>query len=192
MSGATRSELIARRLEQALEANPRCGSGLLVGRFAFHVARGPSGGEEALVLIHADDVGRRYWYGHALKHPSAEGFVAVLVWTTALIDAGSVPLLFRRFDYWIRMRGEYEPCTIQSTDDAFCRTRTFDEAIEGLARIIARFDLEKRWPDDDGPTVGRIDFRVIDIYGMEDHTDEDGFPPPVPMPPTLRLAKDQR
>ena len=169
------------RLEQALRRNPNCYTGLLIRQRAFHVEKGPSGDQEALALIYADDPGlSKYWYGHVLRHPSEPGFVACLVWTEIFINGDCPDTLFARFHYWVKDRLNYEPCTVQHPGDAFHHAPTFAQAVAGLEVIIQRFNLDKRWPPDEMDTQP-VEFRILDVYGMESIKDADGCWPPVPM-----------
>lgn len=177
------------RLERALAGNAHCECGLLTAKRAFIIDRGPSGGPEALALLFADDSFLGYWYGHVQPLPTRQRFVALLVWSKRLINAANVPLLFRRFHYWTRVRLEYEPCTVQAGDDAYAEADGFSPAVACLERMIARFDIAKRWPDETGPYASSpVEMRILGVYGIEDHRDADGRYPPVPMQSPLRLV----
>lgn len=180
---------IAARLERAIRNNPRCGGGLLVAGRAFAIDRGPSGGPEALALLFADDSFQGYWYGHVLPLPASSRFAALLAWSKCLVNAGTVPLLFRRFHYWMRVRLQYEPCSVQAEDDAYAEAANFQAAVFKLETIIARFDIARRWPAEDGPFASSPpEMRILDLYGLEDHRNENGAYPPVPMPTPLRIV----
>ena len=179
---------IVARLERAIADNPHCQGGLLTMPRAFAIDRGPSGDAEALALLFAGDSFQGYWYGHVQATPASGHFVAVLVWSKFLVNAGTVPLLFRRFHYWMRVRLQYEPCSVQAEDDAYVEADSFDQAVAGLESIIRRFDLAKRWPAEDGPFASSPpEMRVLTLYGLEDHRDANGVYPPVSMPSPLRL-----
>ncbi|MBK3799955.1 hypothetical protein GAY33_12040 [Azospirillum brasilense] len=121
----------------AIAANPKCSTGLLSRPAAFEIERGPSGGPELLALLFADERHLGYWYGHVRRHPTdASGsFVALTAFLKVFVNAPTVPLLFRRFDYWARLRLEYEPCTVQAPYDAFAVAPSYGAAAEALARI---------------------------------------------------------
>lgn len=179
-------------LEEALDRNIQCRPGMLLSKRAFAIDRGPSGAPEVLALIMADDpYGDKFWYGHIVVHPRAPGiFIALLCWLDRFVNAENVPLLFRRYHHWTRINPHYQPCTIQFPDDAFCECRSFNEAVAALARMVDRFDWDKRSAYEgsiysDSP----LEMRILDIYGVVSHQDADGVYPPVPTATPLRLVK---
>jgi hypothetical protein len=186
-------ETAVRRIGRVIACNVGCDGGLFVGTRAFAIERGPSGDREMLALLHADDSSGGYWYGHVLRGSPDGRFVALIVWCELLVNAGDVPLLFQRFHYWMRIRLEYEPCSIQSHDDAYAEAPTFDQAVVRLETMIARFDVDKRGPDENGPYASSPpELRIIGVYGLEDHKDADGRYPPVPTRTPLRLVGDRQ
>lgn len=183
---------IVMQIERALTKNPHCGCGLLLKQRAFALEQGPSGRPEALALLFADDSFLGYWYGHVQATPSGDGFVALLVWSRRLVNAVQVPLLFQRFHYWMRVRLEYEPCSVQAEGDAYAEAATLEQAVRDLERMIARFDIVKRWPDEVGPYASSpLEMRILGIYGMKDHRDANGLYPPVPMHMPLRIVANR-
>lgn len=52
------------RLEQTLARNPECCSVPMVAARAFNIELGPSGGPEALVYVHVEDLAHGCIYGH--------------------------------------------------------------------------------------------------------------------------------
>lgn len=177
------------RLERALRENSHCSGGLLSSNRAFAMEYGPSGGPEALALLYLDDPSFGFWYGHVLPAQDKKTFVALLVWSTQFVNAPDVPLLFRRFHYWMRVRLEYQPCCVQREDDVYAETASFEDGVNALTRMIRRFDLEKRWGDEGGPyAISPPDYRIIGVYGIEDHRDADGRYPPIPTRTPLTLA----
>jgi hypothetical protein len=183
------------RLENALRRNPNCYTGLMIRQRAFHIKKGPSGDQEALALLYADDpIVSKYWYGHVHRHPSEPGFVACLVWTSSFVNADCPEFLFTRFHYYIKDCLNYEPCTVQHPGDAFHHASTFMEAIAGLEVIIQRFNLDDRWPPDEMDTQP-VEFRLLGIYGMEGKLDPHGRMPPIPTKEpaeTLEKAPESR
>ena len=178
-------------IEEALLASPACSTGLVVAQRAFGIPVGPSGGPEILAVVHVDDFA--YWYGHVIRHPQkANTFVALLVWSEKMVNATNVPLLFRRFHYWIKDRLCYEPCTVQHQDDAYAECSSFKMAASRLAGIIRQFHIDLRWPDEDGPHAqDPDDLRIINIYGLEGAMREDGTYPPLPMATRLAVVGTQ-
>lgn len=175
-------------VDQAIYANAHCGTELIARSRSFAVLRGPSGDRELLAFLQADCSCSSYWYGHVFRDAS-RGFVALIVWSTVLVDASDVPLLFERFHYWMRVRLEYQPCCVQNHDDAYAEAESFADAVAALIRMIRRFDIDKRWGDEDGPYgESPPDYRIIGVYGMENHRDANGCYPPVPTRKPLGLA----
>lgn len=191
-SATCMSEILAdlasstRIIEAALSASPACCTGLVMTKRAFAIPVGPSGGAEIVALVHAD--GFAYWYGHVMRHPQRDNtFVALLVWSEKMVNAVSVPLLFRRFHYWIRDRLCYQPCTIQQEDDAYAECSSFKMAAICLAGMVRRFHIDLRWPDEEGAHAkDPTELRILGIYGLEGAMREDGHYPPEPM--AIRLV----
>ncbi len=132
-------ESSVRTVEEALLASPSCSTGLVVAQRTFGIPVGPSGGPEILAVIHVDDFA--YWYGHVVQHPKKENtFVALLVWSEKIVNATNVPLLFRRFHYWVKDRLCYEPCTIQHEDDAYAECASVKmAAVDGRSQLTHFF-----------------------------------------------------
>lgn len=180
-----------RCVEAALNRNPNCTTGLVTQKRVFAVPRGPSGGAEILTLIYADDSFFGYWYGHIVQHPEdANMFVSLIVWSDKLVNAQNVPLLFKRFHYWIKDRLEYHPCAVQNSDDAYQESRSIDNAASNLARMITRFDLDKRRGDEYGLySNSPPELRILNVYGLNEARDERGYYPPFPKPIALSVVK---
>lgn len=180
-----------RTIEAALAASSDCCTGLVVTKKAFGVHAGPSGGPEIVAILHAD--GFHYWYGHVMRHPKkGDAFVALLVWSEKLVDAPNVPLFFRRFHYWIKDRLCYEPCAVQQDGDAYAERPSIETAALSLAKMIRRFHIDLRWPDEDGPHAkDPAEMRVLGIYGLEGAMREDGTYPPLPMATRLAAVRNQ-
>lgn len=185
---AVSNDLLAEDVDRAIAANKHCGNELISRGRSFAVLRGPSGDRELLAFLRSDCSCSSYWYGHVFRDASGT-FVALLVWSTVLVDASDVPLLFERFHYWMRIRLEYQPCSVQNHDDAYAEAGTFADAVAALTRMIHRFDIDKRLGDEDGP-YGKSppEYRILGVYGMEDHQDANGCYPPVPFRKPLGLA----
>lgn len=179
-------ELSVRAVEEALLASPGCSAGLVVAQQAFGIPVGPSGSPEILAIVHVDDFA--YWYGHVMRHPQKEKtYVALLVWSEKMVNATNVPLLFRRFHYWVKDRLCYEPCTVQHEDDAYAECGSLKMAAFNLAGMIRRFHIDLRWPDENGPQANDpVEMRILGIYGLKGAMREDGTYPPLPI--ATRLA----
>jgi hypothetical protein len=170
-----------RGIESALAGNPNCTAGLFTANRVVGIQRGPSGGEEILAVLYADDPWFGYWFGHILRPPKSRGmYVSLLVWSDKLPNAPTVPLLFRRFHYWVIKRGAYQPCTIQNSDDAYQESHTLGGAAGKLTEIIGRFEFGKRRGYEDGPYADDpAEMRILDVYGW--HWDDPAFPMPTPL-----------
>lgn len=178
-------------VQTALSASPACCTGLAVAKTAFGIPRGPSGGPEIVAILHVDV--HSYWYGHVMRHPKQDNtFVALLVWSDKLVNATNVPLFFRRFHYWIKDRLCYEPCTVQNDGDAYAECPSVEAASLALARMIQRFDVDLRWPDEDGPHYkDPCEMRIFGVYGIEGAMREDGSYPPIPMATRLAVVENR-
>lgn len=182
------NDALVETVNRAIGSNPHCASGQIAQSRAFAVVRGPSGDRELLAFLRSDCSCQSYWYGHVFRH-TPNNFVSMIVWSTVLVDAPDVPLLFERFHYWMRVRLEYQPCSVQNHDDAFAETSSFTDAVAAVTRMICRFDIDKRWGVEDGPyAVSPPDYRIIGVYGMENHRDANGCYPPIPTRKPLGLA----
>jgi hypothetical protein len=178
-----------RLVQDALVESPECDTGLTVVKKAFGTHQGPSGGPEIVALIHVDICS--YWYGHVMKHPKKNDmFVALLVWSDKLVNADNVPLFFRRFHYWIKDRLCYQPCTIQADDDAYAECPSLETAALALARMIRRFHIDLRWPEEDEPHYkDPCEMRILGIYALEGAMRADGSFPPIPTVTPLTVVK---
>ena len=168
----------------ALRDNPKCSTGLMCPKQAFEMDCGPSGGPEVLVLIYADVQHHGYWYGHIRRKPGhSEDFSILLVWSRVFVNAPTVPLLFARFDYWMRVRLEYHPCAAQKDGDAYAEARSLDEATSRLAVMIRAFDLDLRYPDEDSPHYeDPPDLRILSVFPIPEHEEREWIGPPMPQP----------
>jgi hypothetical protein len=181
-------------IEKSLADNPSCTGGLWIRNRVFGIAEGPSGGPEILALLQADDSFFKYWYGHVLRHPQRpRTYVSLLVWSAALPNAKTVPLLFRRFHYWMKVRQNYHPCAVQYSDDAYDESATLAGAAANLERMIRRFDVDKRWGEEDGEYADSPpELRILDVYEFVTSMSKEGCYPPLPMPTPLTLVKASR
>jgi hypothetical protein len=179
-----------RSIESALERNPNCTAGLLTRNRVVGIQKGPSGGEEILALLYADDPWFGYWYGHVLRHPkNREVFVSLLVWSDKLPNASTVPLFFRRFHYWVNDRVVYHPCTIQNYDDAYQEDISLEAASGNLARMISLFEIGRRRGDEHGPYADDpAELRILSVYSVTAACDRQGFFPAIPMPVSLSVV----
>ncbi len=183
-----------KQIQAALDTSSDCSAGLTGQKQVFGIERGPSGGPEILAALYLDDPTFGFWYGHILRHPKKPGaYVALIVWTDQFINATNVPLLFRRFHYWVKIRLKYRHCLVQSPDDAYAEARSLDSAASSLIQMIRRFDIDKRIGWEGSPyEYDKSEPRIVLIYGLggiESAPGSDHGPfPPVPMPTELRLV----
>jgi hypothetical protein len=181
-----------RRVESALAGNPNCTAGLFTMNRVVGIQKGPSGGEEILALLYADDPWFGYWYGHILRHPkNREVFVSLLVWSDKLPNAPTVPLFFRRFHYWVIERGAVHPCTIQNRDDAYQESPSLGGAAANLAKIISWFEFEKRRGYEDSPYADDpAEMRTLNAYSGGWNWDPKSDAPIFPMLTPLTVVKN--
>jgi hypothetical protein len=181
-------------IEKSLAGNPSCTGGLWIRNRVFGIGKGPSGGPEILALLHADDSFFKYGYGHVLRHPHRpKTYVSLLVWSDELPNAKTVPLLFQRFHYWMKVRQSYYPCAIQSPDDAYDESATLAGAAVNLERMIRRFEVDKRWGEEDGDYADSPpELRILDVYEFVASVDKDGCYPPLPSLTPLTLVGGSR
>lgn len=181
-------------VQSALDASKTCTAGLTGQTRVFGIERGPSGGPEILAVLYLDDPTFGFWYGHILRHPQKPGvFVALIVWSSQFINATNVPLLFRRFHYWIKVRLKYRSCVVQAPDDAYAEASRLDSAAAALIQMIHRFDIDKRIGWEGAPyEFDRPEVRSLWIYGLGGIETAPGSGhgpfPPVPMPTELKLV----
>lgn len=142
--------------------------------------------------MYANDSFFGYWYGHIIRHPdNAALFVSLIVWSDKLVNAQNIPLLFKRFRYWIIDRLEYHPCAVQEVDDAYQESYSIGQAGDHLARMIARFDLDKRTGNEFGSYAeSPAELRILQIYGITDPRDADGCYPSFPFATSLAIVKN--
>lgn len=186
---------VSEGIASAIKSNPKCHAGLLCQCNVFDIDVGPSGGPELLALLYADEQHLSYWYGHVRRHEFDHGmkFVALIARLTVLVNASTAPLLFKRFNYWTKVRHEYGPCTIQYEDDAFACAVYYVDAVALLEKMITRFDLSKRFPEEGSPYESDpLEMRALDVFGLQDFSDADGSLPAPPMQTPLRLVKGCR
>ena len=181
-----------RQIETALSENPQCMAGLFTQNRVFAIPENSVGGSEVLALLYADDSFFGYWYGHIIRHPdNASLFVSLIVWSDKLVNAQNVPLLFKRYRYWIIDRLEYHECAVQDADDAYQESYSIEQAASNLAEMIARFDLDKRTGNEFGPYAeSPAELRILQIYKMKDVIDKKGFYPRFPMSALLSIVKN--
>ena len=178
------------RISACLAANTQCDAGLLAQNKVFVCEHGPSGSQELLAMIHADDrYGDRFWYGHVCRYPQSENYVALLVWCHKLVNASNERLLFRRFHYWVQVDPHFEPCVVQRPDEAYAECASFQGAVDALAGMIKSFDADFLSGAYEGNShQSQIEMRIFGVYGMEglssDQTHLDG----PPFDPQLRLV----
>lgn len=176
-------------IEAALLRSEKCAAGLTGHSRVFGMDVGPSGGPEVLATLFLDDPFFGFWYGHIQRHPRRPVFVSQIIWTSRFINAQTVPLLFRRFHYWIKDRLEYQPCAVQSDTDAYAEADSLEAAADALILMIERFDIDRRTGfDGSGYEDSRFDTRITGVYGLLGAMERDGSFPPVPMPWEPRRA----
>lgn len=179
-----------KQIQAALDTSSDCSAGLTGQKQVFGIERGPSGGPEILAALFLDDPTFGFWYGHILRHPQKPGvFVALIVCTDQFINATNVPLLFRRFHYWVAVRLKHRDCLVQDPDDAYAEARSLDSAASALIQMIYRFDVDKRigW-EGSAYEYDHAESRSHEVYGWGDIENPKSTFPPVPMPTELRLV----
>jgi hypothetical protein len=184
-------ESAVRCIEAALSSNPHCTAGLFTQNRVFAIPENSANGAEVLALLYADDSFFGYWYGHIIRHPENPAlFVSLIVWSEKLVNAQNVPLLFKRYRYWIIDCLEYDECAVQDADDAYQESCSIEMAARNLAEMIARFDLDKRTGNEFGLYADSPpELRILQIYRMKDVIDKNGFYPRFPMPTSLSIVK---
>lgn len=95
--------------------------------------------EEFLALVFADEPSLGYYYAHIRKHPKKSGFVSYLVYTDKFITAQNVELWFKRFNYWIFTRLEFEPVTNDVVQYAYAETNSINDAMCELEKMVSQF-----------------------------------------------------
>lgn len=81
------------------------------------------------------------------------------------ITASCPLLLFRRFDYWMRVRLDYRPLRIHSTDVGRpSRAHSFGAAVAMLGDMVTTYSSELGWFVDDPVGHAGIDLDVISVF----------------------------
>ncbi|MBP2540275.1 hypothetical protein G6M86_20175 [Agrobacterium tumefaciens] len=136
------------------------------------VERGPTGGPEALCLLDSNAAIQGFWYGYVCRHPERLTFVSIIVFTTAFVDAFEDATLFARFDYWIRKRLKYDPCSSDGFSEIYRENADFAAAVSALEEMaLAR---QRNSPP------GDPDLRIVDVFGMTSFKNQDGVHPICP------------
>ena len=175
-----------RYVEAAIKRSPGCSSGLVGQMRVLGMENGPSGGAELLATLYLDDPFLQFWYGHVLPHPSQTTYIALIARTDKFINADNVPLLLRRYHYWVLKKLEYQPCTIQADDDAYAECTNLEQAALALCRMAERFDVYKR-AGLEGSVYENdpVEFRILNAYDFKSGLQNDVGP--VPIPSQLKL-----
>jgi len=138
---------------------------------------GPSGGPELLCLIRSDVVHQRFWYGAVRRHPQRQVFSACIVYMHVLVDGDAPDVVFERFDYWTRVRLEYEVCKPTDLGSIYAEAPNFEKAVDCLATMIDQFGNDCL--PEVGADISSNDFKLLEVYGMTDHRDKNGgYPKP--------------
>jgi hypothetical protein len=157
-------------ITSALNNNKCCNTGLLATKNVFYFDKGPTGDKELLAFIYADDRRHGYWYGHVCRLNTKKlYFCAVITWLKIFVNAHTPKLLLERYHYATAKLLEYEPCTVQHEDDVIKVVGTFDEAVISLAKMIKRFDIDKRFPQEGSNYYSdNVDVNIMFLYGLDD------------------------
>ena len=181
-------------IEKALEADEYRKPGLLFTQRMVETDHGVLSHENdrEMIVVVVPNPSPGYWfiYGHVLKAQKEDGgsvWVALLVPSERKIDAFDGDTLFRRFHYEFVIALRYHPLFAQEHEDVFAIRESYEEACEALAEMIRRFDPFLREPPPDRfpyqnlpEPPGKIDLRMIDVYGLSDYKDENGELPDRP------------
>ena len=177
-------------IERALATNEHCKPGILFTRRIVETDHGilsADNDREMIVILVPIDL---FVYGHVLKAKKTDGtdgWVALLVPSDQMIDAPDVDTLFKRVHYDFTIALKFRPPIAQEREDVFAIRASYEEACKALAEMIRRFDPSFR----EAPTLkaygpelpdppGRHDLRLIDVYGLACHKDENGILPERP------------
>lgn len=176
------------RLERALTGNADCQSALPIGARALVVDSGPSGGPEALVYAHIEDLALGCIYGHIRRAPTG-GYAAMLLHSDRFISAEDKLLLFRRFDYWIGHRMDFTPLLGVDFGDTFAEAPTLGYALMHLIKMIETFSVKLRWPlEEEARLALSQDLRILGVFPFRDPSE----PINARLTPPSRLRSVQR
>jgi len=177
-------------IERALTTNEHCKPGILFVQRIVETDHGvlsANNDREMIVILVPTGL---FVYGHVLKAKKTDGtdaWVALLVPSDQMIDAPDVDTLFKRVHYDFTIALQYYPPIAQEREDVFAIRSSYEQACEALAEMIRRFDPSLRESPIQAPYMptlpdppGRHDMRLIDIYGLDDHKDENGVLPKRP------------
>jgi len=152
------------RIQQALESNSKCVTGILITNQVVARNIGKAGKPELLCLIYAD-LYEAYIWGHIFFHEASQKYVTCLVEFDSFVSGRDTNHLFDRFDWYIRQRGNWQPVTIQEDWNAFSMTEDFGDACSALIRMIEAFDFSKRCPFEDDPAIDDPnEYRILNVY----------------------------
>lgn len=177
-------------IDRALAENGHCRPGILFTQRIVETDHGILSADNDREMIVILTPARLFVYGHVLKVKKKDGteaWVSLIVPSDQMIDAEDVDTLFRRVHYDFTVALKWYAPFAQDKDDVFAIRSSYEEACKALAEMIRRFDPELRESPVQDPYApelpdppGRLDMRLMDVYGLECHKDENGVLPKRP------------
>lgn len=134
---------------------------------------------EFIGLVFADHPHLGYYYAHIAKHPDKDCWVSCLVNTSRFIFGNTGEEWVKNFNYWLRVRLDYEPVSYQIATYTYVECSDIETAAFEMQKMLSNFDhYAARYTDLNFGNRNISD--LICFYGMEDFRDENGVYPEPP------------
>lgn len=134
---------------------------------------------EFIGLVFADHPHLGYYYAHIAKHPDKDCWVSCLVNTSRFIFGNTGEEWVKNFNYWLRVRLDYEPVSKQVSMYAYEEMFSIQNAITSMQKMIFEFNYSAA-QDDSDTLYYPSNLEIIGFYGMGNFKDENGVYPDPP------------
>lgn len=134
---------------------------------------------EFVGLIFAEQPYLGYYYAHIAKHPEKDCWVSCLIRTSRFIFGNSGNDWIQNFNYWLRIRLDYEPVSYQVAKYSYTESTSIEMATLELQNMLINFNYNAALSTE-------LEFgnhsitEIIHFYGTGDFKDENGMYPDPP------------